>query len=235
MLEKLINIFYPLKCPICGKVLSGKRKVCRQCEKNVKIIREPKCQKCGKTLNSDEKIFCKDCNEKHRHFDKAVAVFEHQGEIRESIYRFKYGNARTYAQYYAETAVKLYGKLLKEWKIDAIVPVPIHKERELKRGYNQALVFAESLAKYVKLPLERKLIIRTKKTMPQKELEGNMRYLNLKDAFAVDTDRMKGISNILLVDDIFTTGSTVDACSAILKKAGARKVYVLCISAGRDN
>lgn len=232
---KLINIFYPLTCPICGKVLSGKRKVCSQCERNVKIIREPKCQKCGKPLQYQTKIYCGDCNEKTRFFDRGVAVFEHKGEIRESIYRFKYYNARVYAQYYAETAVKIYGKLLKEWKIDAIVPVPIHKNRELKRGFNQALVFAEALSDYANMTLEKKLVIRTKNTLPQKELTETMRYLNLRDAFAVDKDRMKGIRNILLVDDIFTTGSTVDACSSILKKAGAERVYVLCISAGRDN
>ena len=164
-----------------------------------------------------------------------MAVFEHTGKLRESIYRFKYDNARIYAEYYAKEAAKVYGKLFREWEIDTIVPVPIHKERELKRGYNQALVFAETLAEYTKLPLERKLVIRAKNTVPQKELEGDMRYLNLKNAFAVDKDRMKGVKNILLVDDIFTTGSTVDACSGILKKAGAEKVYVLCISAGIDN
>lgn len=234
-MKRLINIFYPLTCPICGKVLSGKRKICRQCEKNVNIIREPKCQKCGKPLADDERMCCKDCSEKRRFFDRAVAVFEHKGEIRESIYRFKYGNARTYATYYGEMAVKVYAKLLEEWKIDTIVPVPIHKKRELKRGYNQALVFAEVVAKHMSIPLENKLLIRIKNTLPQKELAENMRHLNLKDAFAVDKDRMKGIKNILLVDDIFTTGSTVDACSSILKKAGAKGVYVLCISAGRDD
>lgn len=235
MLKKLINIFYPMTCPICGKALSGKRKVCRQCEKTVEIIREPKCQKCGKALLGKEKIYCGDCNEKIRSFDRGVAVFEHNGEIRESIYRFKYDNARVYAQYYADEAVKIYGKLLREWNIDAIVPVPIYKERELKRGYNQALVFAKEVARLTNISLESRLIIRTKNTVPQKELTENMRHLNLKDAFAVDKDRMKGIRNILLVDDIFTTGSTVDACSAILKKAGAKRVYVLCISAGKDN
>lgn len=235
MFKRFINLFYPFTCPICGKVLSGKRKICRQCEKNVNIIREPKCQKCGKPLTDDERICCKDCGERQRFFDRAVAVFEHTGQLRESIYRFKYDNARVYAQYYAEVAAKIYGKIFKEWKIDAIVPVPIHKEREVKRGYNQALVFAEVLSEYVKLPLESKLIIRTKNTVPQKELEGTMRYLNLRDAFAVDTSRIKGIKNILLVDDIFTTGSTVDACSAVLKKAGAKNVYVLCISAGGDD
>ncbi len=234
MLEKLINILYPATCPICGKVLRGKDKICGECEKDVVIIREPKCQKCGKPLITDEKIYCNDCGRKKRFFDKGVAVFRHSGRLRESIYRFKYNNARVYADYYGSVAAHIYGKMLKEWDIDAIIPVPIHRARERKRGYNQALVFARSLAKYTGFPLEKKLLIRKKKTMPQKELTETMRYFNLKDAFAVDKDRMKQIENILLVDDIFTTGSTVDACSSILKKAGAKKVYVLCISAGVD-
>lgn len=234
MFRKFINIFYPFTCPLCGEILSGKRKICRECEKSVKLIREPKCQKCGKALNTDERIYCNDCKNRKRHFEQGVAVFEHQGKLRESIYRFKYDNARFYAQYYAEETVKMYGTLFRKWKIDAIVPVPVHKVRELKRGYNQALVFAEAVAERVDIPVEKRLMIRTKNTVPQKELEGNMRYLNLQNAFAVDCERIKGIQNILLVDDIFTTGSTVDACSAILKKAGAKKVYVLCISAGMD-
>lgn len=234
MLKKLINLFYPLTCPICNKVLTRGEKICKQCEEEINVIREPKCQKCGKALSGSEKIYCRDCQEKQHIFDKGVAVFEHKGQIRESIYRFKYNNARVYAEYYADVAVQIYGKLFKSWEIDAIVPVPIYKERELKRGYNQAYVFAKEVSERLKIPLENKLLIRIKNTLPQKELAENMRYLNLKDAFAVNKEQMKGVKNILLVDDIYTTGSTVDACSSILKKAGIKKVYVLCVSAGKD-
>lgn len=234
MIEKLINILYPVKCPICGNVLAKDRKICKDCERDVKIIGEPKCVKCGKPLWKEEKLFCKDCKGRQRQFDKCIAVFEYSGSIRKSIHQFKYENARVYADYYGDMAVKLYGNLLKQWKIDVIVSVPIYKKKQIKRGYNQAQVFGQTVSKYSGIPIDDKLLIRIKETVPQKELANTMRYLNLKDAFAIDRDRIREIKNVLLVDDIFTTGSTMDACSYILKRAGVEKVYGLCICAGRD-
>ena len=234
MLERLINVFFPSVCPICGKIVVNGQKICGECKKDIVIIREPKCVKCGKPLTDEGKLYCDGCGRKKHFFKKGVAVFEYSGAFRESMYRFKYDNSREYADFYASVAARIYGEQFQEWKIDAVVPVPIHKEREIKRGYNQSQVFSEALVKHTGLHLENKLLIRKKKTIPQKELTEEMRYMNLKDAFAVDRAKMKGIENILLVDDIYTTGSTVDACSIILKKAGAKQVYVLCISAGKD-
>lgn len=234
MFEKLVNIFYPPKCPICGMVLSKGRKICNDCKRKVKIIKEPKCVKCGKPLWKEEKLYCCDCKGRERQFDKCIAVFEYSGDIRKSIHKFKYDNARIYADYYGDIAVKLYGDLFKNWKIDMIIPVPIYKKKQIKRGYNQAQAFGQAVSKYSKILLNEKLLIRIKDTVPQKELADTMRYLNLKNAFAVDKDKLKGIKNVLLVDDIFTTGSTLDACSHILKKAGVERVYGLCIGSGRD-
>lgn len=231
---KIVKVLFPDKCPICGQILSGDRKICNDCEKEVKIIEEPKCVKCGKPLWEDEKLFCEDCKGRQRQFDKCIAVFEYSGNIRKSIHQFKYENARVYADYYGDVAIKLYGDLLKQWKIDVIVPVPIYKKKQIRRGYNQAHVFGEVVSKYSGIPQDEKLLIRIKETVPQKELANTMRYLNLKDAFAIDRDRLKGIKNVLLIDDIFTTGSTLDACSYILKKAGVERVYGLCIGSGRD-
>lgn len=234
MLEKITNIFFPSVCPICGKIPVKGQKICEECRKNIVIISEPKCVKCGKPLVDEHKLYCSGCGRRQHFFDKGVAVFEYSGFFRESMYRFKYDNSREYADFYAGVTARIYGKQFQEWEIDAVVPVPIHKERELKRGYNQARVFAEALVKHTGLHMESRLLIRKKKTVPQKELTEEMRYRNLKDAFAVNKEKMRGIENILLVDDIYTTGSTVDACSSILKKAGAKRVYVLCISAGKD-
>ena len=234
MVESIINIFFPRVCPICGKIISGGEDICRQCEKNISIIREPKCQKCGKPMRGADKIYCRDCQERERAFDRGIAVFEHKGKIKESIYRFKYDNNRNNVAYYGRTAIAIYARQIREWKIDAIVPVPIHKKRERKRGYNQASVFAEELARRTGIALKKNIIIRKKNTMPQKDLNREMRTQNLKYAFAVDCGKIKEIENVLLVDDIFTTGSTAEACSRILKKAGVKHVYVLCISAGDD-
>lgn len=233
ILEKVLGIFFTNVCPICGKTMKFSAEgMCYECKGKVKYVREPRCGKCGRPLYNMDEILCGGCLKRRHEFETGICIFEHSGEVRKSIYDFKYGNRRNYGDFYGREAARIYGRILKKWKIDVIVPVPIHREREQKRGYNQALVFAEAVAKHTGIKLERKLLIRKKKTVPQKELTETMRYLNLKNAFAVDRSRMSGIKNILVVDDIFTTGSTVDACSGVLKKAGAQKVYVLCVSAG---
>lgn len=233
IIRNVTGVLFTSACPICGEAIGfNEYDMCPDCKKNTKYVREPKCGKCGRPLYDEEQLLCSGCLKTKHEFEKGLCIFEHSGEIRKSIYDFKYGNRRENGEFYGREAARMYGRTFNHWNIDAIVSVPIHKERELKRGYNQALVFAESVAGCTGIRLEKNLLIRVKKTEPQKELTDEMRYLNLKNAFAVDEARMPGLKNILIVDDIYTTGSTVDACSAILKKAGAEKVYVLCISAG---
>ncbi len=235
MIGKIINVLYPYKCIVCEKTLIGNKQLCKECEGQIHIIKEPRCVKCGKSLIDQEKLYCTDCKTIQRCFDKAVAIFDYSGKLKKSIKRFKYDNVRVYGNFYGEVAVNIYGKQIEQWKIDAIVPVPIYKKKQVKRGYNQALVFGKALSKYTGIPLQEQLLIRIKDTVPQKDLADTMRYINLKDAFAIDRDKLGSAKNILLVDDIFTTGSTLDACSRILKKTGVKKVYGLCIAAGRDN
>lgn len=234
IVNSVLGMFFTNTCPLCGKVLAFNAKgACKECNEKVKYVREPRCQKCGRPLGDMDQILCEECAKRNHHFDAGICIYEHTGQIKKSIYEFKYKNRREYGEFYAGESVKMYGKLLKQWNIDAIIPVPIHKDRERERGYNQATVFGQALARIIAVPIKKNILIRTKKTERQKELTDIMRYLNLKNAFSIDRNAMEGIKNVLVVDDIYTTGSTVDACSSILKKAGARKVYFLCISAGK--
>lgn len=233
MYEKIIDIFFPRKCPICEEALKGKEKICRECAKEIKVIKEPKCYQCGRPLLSEEQLYCIDCTHKEHYFERGIAVFEYEDNLQKSLYRFKYKNKREYADFYGYIAAKNCKTQLKEWKIDGIIPVPIHHKRKLKRGYNQAYIFAKAIKKYTGIPIQTKALIRVKNTAPQKGLADEMRYYNLKGAFLVNVEKLKGLKNVLLIDDIYTTGSTVDTCSFILKKAGVKKVYVLCISTER--
>lgn len=233
MLENFWRIFFPAVCPICGRVLGKETKICDDCKKEVAVIKEPRCIKCGKPLITDEKLYCKDCEKKKHYFDKGVSVFEYSDVFKESMYRFKYGNAREYADYYGNVAATKYAELLKEWNIEVIIPVPMYNKKEKKRGYNQATVFGRALSKYTGLKLDTCVLIRSKNTVPQKELNDEQRRENLRDAFKIDAERIKGVHSVLLVDDIYTTGSTIDACARLLKQAGVEKVYFLCISSGR--
>ena len=228
-MKRLIKAFYPDVCPRCDKVI-GRVGLCKDCKDTFKYIGEPICGVCGRTMESDG-FMCEDCRKLKHYFKRNVSVFEYKGDIKQTIYRFKYSNMRCYSEFFAEEAVKRYGKLIKMWKIDAILAVPMYAPKQRKRGYNQAEEFASALAKATGIKADRKLLKRTKDTAPMKMLSKQQRYENLLKAFAVSRSRPR-YKRVLVVDDIFTTGSTIDACARVLKKNGVKEVYSLCIASG---
>ena len=228
-MKRLIKAFYPDVCPNCDKVI-GRVGLCVDCKGTFRVLKQPICGVCGRTMSEDG-FLCEECKRIEHYFKRNVSVFEYRGDIKESIYRFKYGNMRCYAEFFATEAVKRYGKLLKSWKIDAIVPVPMYKPKQRKRGYNQAEEFARALARASGIKMDNKLIVRSKDTLPMKTLSKQQRYENLLKAFKVNKDRLK-YKRVMVVDDIFTTGSTIDACARALKKCNIETVYGLCIASG---
>ena len=125
-----------------------------------------------------------------------------------------------------------YGHQLDRYNIDAVIPVPMSRSKLKKRGYNQAEVWAASLARELNKPLDAKALIRNRDTLPMKELSSRMRIENLRGAFSINKNIIGKYRTVLLVDDIFTTGATLDECALMLKKAGVQKVYGACIAAG---
>lgn len=229
--EFLISVFFPRHCPICdGAILYGE-KICDSCAKKLPYIKEPACKKCGKQLENERQEYCGDCNRNVHYFVQGKAVFSYRGEMKLSMYRFKYSNKREYADFFAEEAAKQYGAWMAWRGVEVIVPVPMHAAKRRRRGYNQAEVFAKALGRETAIPVGRNLVKRIKNTIPQKALNDKQRKDNLKGAFQVRTNIVK-YSKILLVDDIYTTGATVDAIAEVLKKAGVKEVYFLSICVG---
>lgn len=152
--------------------------------------------------------------------------------VSQSIYQFKYRNRRVFAQYYAEQMAGQFADLLRKWQIEVIIPVPIHKSKRRKRGYNQAEVLAKELSGRLEVPMEAFAVRRVQKTNALKEMNPSERRRALSGAFAVEDD-WKPKKKVLLVDDIYTTGSTVDELARILKENGVQKVYFLTISVGQ--
>ena len=204
---------------------------CEDCRKKVICIGEPSCKKCGKPLEDQRREYCTDCMRKKHYFSQGKAVFVYQGEIRQSMYRFKYSNKREYADFYAKEAVRIYGDWIRRKQIEAIVPVPMYRLKEKGRGYNQAAVFARTLGEKMNLPVEKRMVKRIRNTTPQKELNDVERKINLKKAFQLVPNIVK-YRKILIVDDIYTTGSTIDAVAEVLLQAGVDEIYFLCISIG---
>lgn len=229
--EAMVSVLFPPRCPICDEVVQSGSLICQACQKEAVCIREPACKKCGKQLEENRKEYCADCDKKHHFYSQGKAVFAYQGKMRQSMYRFKYSNKREYAQYYAQEAVRLYGDWIQKKEIEAIVPVPMYRKKEKARGYNQAEVFARALGRKMQIAVKTDLLVRIRNTTPQKQLNEAERKVNLKKAFQVVPNIVK-YKKVLLVDDIYTTGSTMDAAADVLMQAGAESVCFLCISIG---
>ena len=208
--------------------------MCTKCAEKIEYIEEPRCKKCGKPIHREEKEFCYDCEKGKSFYEQGRSVWLHKGPVKWSVYQFKYHNRRIYGEYYAEEMYRLYGAKMKEWGIETIIPVPLHKRRRRKRGYNQAEILARHLGRLSGIPVDTKCVMRVRNTKPQKMLNHKERKRNLKDAFRVVKQR--GIAqNILLIDDIYTTGNTINAVARVLIEKGARKVWFLTISIGQGN
>jgi ComF family protein len=234
--EAVINGLYPPACPICGKpapyVAGVRTRVCPSCQLKLSFIKDPVCLKCGKELKDDENEYCYDCKKREHAYTQGAAVFAYNDGIKQSIYRFKYKNRREYATFYAEEIYKSKKHLIRTWNPDVIIPVPLHRLKLRKRGYNQAQLIAEELGKLLKIPVDHTYLIRKNNTKPLKELSDTDRMKNLQNAFQIVKNGVD-YRKIMLIDDIYTTGSTVDECARMLFEAGAQKVYFICLCIGK--
>lgn len=198
----------------------------------MEYITEPRCKKCGKPIRYEEAEYCYDCQKNPHEYEQGRSVWLHKKQVKWSIYQFKYKNRRVYGEFYAKEMARLYGKLIAQWGIEVIVPVPLHRKKKRLRGYNQAQIVAECLGKLLGLPVVSKAIVRKRYTKPQKTLNDKERRKNVKHAFEVKKG-LENYKNVLVIDDIYTTGSTIDEIAGELKLAGVGKVWFLTISIGQ--
>ena len=183
-------------------------------------------------MRKEEQEYCRDCQKKKYAFEAGKSIWVHKAPVSQGIYRFKYKNRRCYGEIFAAEMAAESGYAVKQWKIEEIIPVPLHRSRQRIRGYNQAQILAEELGKRLDLPVNKDAVKRIQKTRPQKELGIRDRIRNLKGAFGV-TKSWIPKKCVLVIDDIYTTGSTVEAVAERLKEAGAEQVYVLTACIGR--
>lgn len=235
--ENILHLLFPARCPFCDKVRFSSlffeaELVCPPCKKQPEYVKEPVCKRCGKPLEDERREYCQDCNRRPRHFIQGKALWLYKDEVKHSVYRFKYQNRREYARYYGDEIVRVYGEWIRSCKIEGIVPVPLHKSRKRQRGYNQAELLAREISGKMKIPMYAKLLIRSKNTGVQKTLNQEERKNNLKKAFKTPQNKVQ-LRYILLVDDIYTTGSTMNEAALELKRAGVEYVYCISICIGK--
>ncbi|MEZ3485682.1 MAG: ComF family protein [Lachnospiraceae bacterium] len=232
--ERASTWLWPEVCPFCGRVSS--QGICARCRRRLENIRiqEPRCMKCGKPLRHEEQEYCYDCMHMKHQYTSGYGLWLHRDPVSISIYQFKYHNQRRYGIYYAEELVFCFGRTIRRWKPDLIIPIPLHRKRRKKRGYNQAEIISRRMGEMLGIPVDSQCLIRRICTAPQKMLGHQERRKNLRRAFAVRKSFFP-VKTVLLIDDIYTTGSTMDAAAQVLKEKGVEKVYFLTISIGQGN
>lgn len=230
--ETAITLLFPRRCPVCDEpVKPWNALVCEECAPKFDYVKPPRCLKCGKHIGNSEKEYCGDCASQGHLYDCGRALFSYRS-VSDSIARFKYHGRREYAAYYASCMADVLGPFIRACRAEALVPVPLHKSRLKVRGYNQAQVLAEALSALTGIPVRSDLIKRVEKTAPMKDLSAAERQNNLKRAFKILRNDVK-LSIIIIIDDIYTTGSTIDAMSREFRKAGVERIYFVTLAIGR--
>ncbi|MDF3000096.1 MAG: ComF family protein [Bacillota bacterium] len=237
--EGFFDLIYPsnIYCICCGNIIDDSRpySLCDVCVRSMKWANGRTCSCCGKRLQDDYlPDLCTNCRDGGHLFTKGFACAEYGAAERDILHRFKYKDKAYLGRKLAEL---MRDRILSETlELDLILPVPMHKRKEKVRGYNQAAVLAKELARLLEKPYCRNLLLRSSDTEAMNRLGAEERSRNVQEAFVVSSrknDLLRG-KKVLLVDDIFTTGSTADACTDALLRADASEVFVFVFAAGAN-
>lgn len=228
--QGILQAVYPRRCPVCDDIVGQKgEKICLKCMGRLKLLTPPWCMRCGKKTEEGEE-YCRDCRERKHLFERGRALYEYDSAA-ESIYRFKYGGRREYAEFFGEQIADYLGDFIRAVHPDGLVPIPLHRRRKAGRGYNQAALLADAVGQRMGIPVYRHLLLRVRNTVPQKKLNPAERQNNLKKAFNIPENDVK-LKTILVFDDIYTTGATIDEAARALKAAGAERIYFVTLACG---
>ena len=236
LVEAAIGLMYPRNCQLCETVLGEKERgiVCAACLGKVKYIEPPFCQRCALPFDGavSEPFTCGYCHDLKFHFERAVASCRAEGVVRDCIHRFKYTRQMYFAPHLAEWLVGGARRWIEWGAVDAIVPVPLHPRKRREREFNQADVLAKALSRAVGVPVIAGAVKRVKDTGTQTRLSAEERRANLREAFVARRAGAVGGRRLVLVDDVFTTGATLDSCAKVLRSVGAESVIALAVARG---
>ncbi len=228
--DMILQLLFPLRCPICDDIVApaGER-ICATCFERLQPITVPFCGKCGRKLLT-ESCFCRDCKERLHVFTQGRILYQYEA-VSDAIYRFKYGGRKEYGVFFGQQMAEQLGDYVRMIAPQVIIPIPLHHARQKMRGYNQARVLAEEIGRRLGIPVETKLVKRIKNTNPLKWENPGQRENNLKKAFIISENDVK-LRRVLLIDDIYTTGRTMDAVAGVCKMAGIQEIYCLSLAGG---
>lgn len=229
-----VDLVFPLRCALCRRKILPDSVIplCPACSAAVKRNHPPFCRKCGRTIDHDARNrgICSSCTRRITHFDRAYSPFLYEGPVKALIQELKYrGKDRL-----GPALGGLMAEFIKEYAlnldfIDYVVPVPLHPAKLREREFNQALLLAQPVAAALEIPVAEGALARTRATRTQTDLRRDDRYRNVEGAFTAGAHPLLS-GNILLIDDVLTTGATASEAAKALKEAGAGIVFVLTLA-----
>jgi len=235
--DSIVSVIFPSGCRICDKLVTSASRVpiCEECLESFERVPAIQCEVCGLPLpglaqQSEQPLLCPACKEKTYAFERARSFAVYEDAVVRAILLLKFEQIEPLGAWFAErlaSLVKMEGEAM---AADVIVPVPLHRQRERQRGYNQAALLSKPLARKLKLPHKAVLLVRTRARPNKHLLSLEERWESVRGAFATRPGSQVDNLRVLLVDDVLTTGATLDACARALRDAGARSVVGVTVA-----
>lgn len=231
ILGELISFVFPERCLIC-KTITLDFGLCPNCWNKISFISNPSCAICSYPFENEtsEDLICGYCLQKKPSFDKAFAVMKYDENSKILIHKFKFNDQLHLTKIFSKWIINSISD--NKNNIDIIMPVPIHKFKLFFRKYNQSALLSNEIGAKLKINTLQRALIKTKYTKPQTSLSKKNRLSNIKNTIKINEKYKKEIQNknILIIDDVYTTGATLNECAKLLKKSGCNKVYIATIA-----
>jgi len=233
----VVSVFFPSGCRICDRLLTSASRVplCGDCLSSFERVSGPLCEVCGRPLpglrrEPQEPVLCPACQDRTYAFERARSFALYEDAVVRAILLLKFEQIEPLGAWFAERLAEIVSAEGDTMAADVVVPVPLHRERERERGYNQAALLSTPLAKKLRLPHKAVLLVRTRARPDKQVLSLEERWESVRGAFATRPGSQVDNLRVLLVDDVLTTGATLDACARALRDAGAKSVIGLTVA-----
>jgi ComF family protein len=232
--DALVSVFFPSGCRMCEGLLTSASRVpvCGECLSSFPRVAGMVCEVCGRPMpgltgEPEQPLLCPACLNRTYAFDRARSFALYEEATVRAILLLKFEQIEPLGAWFAERLAELVSAEGDRLAADVVVPVPLHRERERERGYNQAALLSKPLAKRLRLPHQAVLLVRTRARPDKQVLSFEERWESVRGAFATRPGSQVDNLRVLLVDDVLTTGATLDACAQALRQAGAKSVIGL--------
>ncbi|HKN76265.1 MAG TPA: ComF family protein [Candidatus Acidoferrum sp.] len=240
--DAIVSVFFPAGCRICDKLLTGASRlpICEECLNSFAAARERSCEVCGQalgwlTVQEGDPLVCRACQQKTYAFERARSYGIYDGALVRAILLLKWERMEPLGEWFAGRLAEMVWQENGALAADVVVPVPLHRDRERQRGYNQARLIAKPLARKLGLPHQAVLLMRTRPRPDKQVLSLEERWESVRGAFATRPGSQVDNKRVLLVDDVMTTGATLDACARALLESGAKSVLGLTVARAARN